>query len=487
MSWVIVALPEDRDPVWKYSSEKKPHMTLLFLGDDTDKADLPSIVGYIQHVAKTSLRPFGMLTDRRGTLGDEEADVLFFEKDKHNQAVITHARDYLLADPGIKTLYDSADQYPEWTPHLTMGYPAKPAKKDDREHGNFGYVSFDRIALWTDDYEGPEFRLEGRDDMAVQPEMMMSDRLGEFLAHFGVKGMKWGVRNDRGHEGERAKTKDIAKADKKYEKSFSGMSGYIKIHNAMAEEMNSRLGALNDKHPNVSLFDKPLTDPANKAYLKDYEELVAKSAEKAMENFGTNASGTGRVKVSKVGEGLDTFWEASWEDIKHADGPPNMKIIPTFKNGRIVSVKVKGLELKQSDEKLGAFLEHYGVKGMRWGRRKNNGEAVQVEVGTRPGSKAVARGGENYRPSEDAKRAAAAKQVAKKSTTDALSTPELQELVTRMNLEQQYSKLTTNQTSPGKKFIGDLLGNAGKQQAQKIVNEQVGRLATEAVKRAASR
>lgn len=32
-NWAIVAIPEERDPVWKYSSEKVPHMTLLFLGE----------------------------------------------------------------------------------------------------------------------------------------------------------------------------------------------------------------------------------------------------------------------------------------------------------------------------------------------------------------------------------------------------------------------------------------------------------------------
>jgi ribosomal protein S18 acetylase RimI-like enzyme/2'-5' RNA ligase len=197
MGWAIVAIPEDRDPVWKYSSEKVPHMTLLFLGEQTDDGNLSHITQYIAHIAKTTLQPFLMMVDRRGSLGDEQADVLFFEKDKRRILMPTYARDYLLADSEIKKLYDSTEQFPEWLPHLTMGYPKTPAKKDDREYPGISYVQFDRIALWTGDYTGPEFRLENREERLVaESDMMMSDEMKMFLAHYGVKGQRWGVRKN---------------------------------------------------------------------------------------------------------------------------------------------------------------------------------------------------------------------------------------------------------------------------------------------------
>lgn len=77
------------------------------------------------------------------------------------------------------------------------------------------------------------------------------------------------------------------------------------------------------------------------------------------------------------------------------------------------------------DSPLEDVLEHFGVKGMRWGVRKR-----RTDDG--PGSA----------DAERAKRHAAT--VAKKGTK-ALSNKELQELVTRMNLEQQFSTLSTKQ------------------------------------------
>jgi hypothetical protein len=36
----------------------------------------------------------------------------------------------------------------------------------------------------------------------------MSQQTVEFLEHHGVRGMKWGIRKDRGHHGERATDKE---------------------------------------------------------------------------------------------------------------------------------------------------------------------------------------------------------------------------------------------------------------------------------------
>lgn len=111
------------------------------------------------------------------------------------------------------------------------------------------------------------------------------------------------------------------------------------------------------------------------------------------------------------------------------------------------------------------MLAHYGIKGMRWGVRRNVGSDGRVEVTTtvRPGQKVVAKGGQGQPAHEDAVRTAVSKQKAKASTTDALSTKELQELVNRMNLEQQYSKLTQqkgffDKIDQDKKKVDKLIG-----------------------------
>lgn len=195
-SLVIVAIPSEDDYVNKISSEKVPHMTLLFLGDDVNKIqNLSSIINYTGHAAKQSLNRFGLEVDRRGILGADQADVLFFSKSKWGgYEDIKNFRSYLLKDNNIRTAYDSFEQFSEWNPHLTLGYPETPAKSDERDYPGIHYVNFDRIAVWFKDYEGIEFPLKSPNYNEV---VAMSDIVDNILSHVGVKGMKWGIRKDR--------------------------------------------------------------------------------------------------------------------------------------------------------------------------------------------------------------------------------------------------------------------------------------------------
>lgn len=119
-------------------------------------------------------------------------------------------------------------------------------------------------------------------------------------------------------------------------------------------------------------------------------------------------------------------------------------------------------------------LAHYGVKGMKWGKRKSR-PTGPVEVSTKitPGKRVKTEGGQGLSPHDDAIRVAVSKQKAKKSSTDSLSTKELQEMVNRMNLEKQYSTLQaqSNNGLPGQKFARELITGVGKQQAQRVAND----------------
>lgn len=96
-------------------------------------------------------------------------------------------------------------------------------------------------------------------------------------------------------------------------------------------------------------------------------------------------------------------------------------------------------------------LRHYGVKGMKWGvRRYEDARAKRhapTAVATRqnPGDYVQSKGGRNQAASADAVATQVFRQKAKASTTDSLSNQELQQLVQRMNLEQQYSTLKRQQ------------------------------------------
>lgn len=102
-------------------------------------------------------------------------------------------------------------------------------------------------------------------------------------------------------------------------------------------------------------------------------------------------------------------------------------------------------------------LEHYGIKGMRWGVRRTR---AQLDA-----------------DSADASTKKQLQTVVKKNrgSTDPLSNQELQALVTRLNLEQQYSNLTTKETAKtrqyaGKKFVSDVVTNVAKNQIQYTLN-----------------
>lgn len=119
-------------------------------------------------------------------------------------------------------------------------------------------------------------------------------------------------------------------------------------------------------------------------------------------------------------------------------------------------------------------LEHYGVKGMKWGVRRSRQSSsgpTDVVLKTKPGKKIKAIGGSGYPASEDATRTAISRQKAKKSTVSSLSNKELEDLVRRLNLERQYGQLTTSKV--GKAFAMKLLFNVGERKLVQVLNEQL--------------
>lgn len=236
-SLVVVAIPEEDDPVWKVSSEKVPHLTLLYLGDSNTVFDVDNMAQFLEHAASTSLTRFNLDVDRRGDLGEDQADVIFFTEGWDGKT-IKQFRHYLLQNQAIKTAYDATTQFEDWTPHLTLGYPESPANPlpDDRRLYS---VRFDRIALWMGDYEGPEFTLKTN-----SPEVSMSDTVDDILAHYGTKGMKWGVRKADKFFGTKTipakpKSSDAKKADQALAKAKS--KGTKALSNDELKLLNERL------------------------------------------------------------------------------------------------------------------------------------------------------------------------------------------------------------------------------------------------------
>ncbi|WGH21696.1 hypothetical protein SEA_INKED_7 [Arthrobacter phage Inked] len=98
------------------------------------------------------------------------------------------------------------------------------------------------------------------------------------------------------------------------------------------------------------------------------------------------------------------------------------------------------------------FLEHYGIKGMRWGKRKA-GDVEKATVSVN--NKEVDAG--PVKASTDAVTVGGYKSRVAAGGIDALSTKELQTLVNRQNLEQQYERLNPAPMTAGQKFMKETL------------------------------
>jgi hypothetical protein len=102
-----------------------------------------------------------------------------------------------------------------------------------------------------------------------------------------------------------------------------------------------------------------------------------------------------------------------------------------------VKIQAK-IDSMKHGETVDDVVEHFGVKGMHWGVRKNRSS----------GEDHIAR--MRGEASADSNRAHNNQQRVHKTGVHALSNEDLQHLVNRINLEQQYSKLTSDPNSKNK-------------------------------------
>lgn len=105
-------------------------------------------------------------------------------------------------------------------------------------------------------------------------------------------------------------------------------------------------------------------------------------------------------------------------------------------------------------------LMHYGVLGMRWGVRR-----TPEQLGRRRGTV------DAYKLAEQ-KRTEQEKRMASK-TRGTLSDDELQARIRRLQQEKLLRELTEAEVSPGRKFVKDVMYDAGKQAATQVAKNSM--------------
>jgi len=300
----------------------------------------------------------------------------------------------------------------------------------------------------------------------------------DFLEHYGVRGMKWGVHNGEVREGASRKERKAAKKESKLAyKAWKKEVGNEKVANEIFQEatksFNKDVKIINN---DPAFKGKDLTtDPRLR---RQYDNAVSAQFNSRMADASVarTMTNTGRAMIYQFDSSVGMMRAQESQLVVHADDDPWPDFVAEMDSlGHIISLRLDDDDdklLEQAEEMAEHILTHYGVPGMKWGVRKRVSDAkaqvkkeikertdTETHVRAKPGQMVRVVGGNRQKAHEDAIKARSSEQVAKRSTLDALSNKDLQHLVQRMNLEKQYRDMASKETrkSQAQKWIENLI------------------------------
>jgi 2'-5' RNA ligase len=194
----IMAIPTPLESIRLVGDEEK-HATLLFFGET---ATLPgearqTLLDSVEMACKM-LFPFSESVVDVARLGSDVPPALVA---KLSGESLSQVRNLFMMNPAVKGYQDNTEQFPSFTPHMTLAHPDFTDEAIIRALMRQIYrVRFDRLSVWWNDE-----RFDCSLDLAQDSVASMSDAVDNFLAkhavededhleHHGVKGQKWGVR-----------------------------------------------------------------------------------------------------------------------------------------------------------------------------------------------------------------------------------------------------------------------------------------------------
>lgn len=278
----------------------------------------------------------------------------------------------------------------------------------------------------------------------------------EILVHFGIKGMRWGVRKTP----EQREAKKIRKLDEKFEKVAKKAATHTRLwmHSVATLKKSGDLKRINDKPEYAAAKWRLKFGVAKRELQRKYEDEVAG---KLMEHLKKNAneivnrSATRRLDIEQLYKGgkvlreSNSVWRITTVDAKHAEGDFLMIRIVRDEFDRIIDMIPENNTLEHSSDGTDEILAHFGVLGMKWGKRK-----------ARP-------------VSSDAKAKAAVKEKVKENKVASVTNVQLQSAIRRMQLEQDFKRLSINEKPAITRWIVSSLTEIGKREVQAQIGKKV--------------
>ena len=340
------------------------------------------------------------------------------------------------------------------------------------------------------------------------------ETVDEVLEHFGVRGMHWGVRKDNTTGGSGSKSdsksgtasKSWSKDQVKAESAFMSTNTIItnsppKVNSFTVDNtgkpavvVSVSKGSKADHDYAVSVLKRPLHSyekVVNVTTMNEHQARAAKanaylSKDKRPKNpdhpvhpsdkmfhSGETASGKGfgdynahgeknafRYRKYSTGEKLFSITNSdTWEYGVRADGSSAKSINDLD--------AIKHSELETVDE----VLEHFGVRGMHWGVRKDR--TTRVKVGEELKTIKVP-----HNTSTDAMKAHNSAVMIKRHGIKSVTNQELKDLNYRISLEQNFHKMVPKETGrikKGRDIMEKMVWKAGEEQLQPYIGKYAGK------------